>query len=74
MRPASIIGILLIVGGLVALLMGGFSFTRSEKVLDVGPLEATVERQERVPLPPIVGGIALAAGVALLLLGKKSRA
>jgi len=74
MRPASIIGILLIVGGLAALLMGGFSFTRSEKVLDVGPLEATVERQERVPLPPIVGGLALAAGVALLLLGKKSRA
>ena len=74
MRPASIIGILLIVGGLAALLMGGFSFTRSEKVLDVGPLEATVETRERVPLPPIVGGIALAAGVALLLLGNKSRA
>lgn len=74
MRPTSIIGILLIVGGLAALLMGGFSFTRSEKVLDVGPLEATVERQERVPLPPIVGGLALAAGVALLLLGNKSRA
>ena len=74
MRPASIIGILLIVGGLVALLMGGFSFTRSEKVLDVGPLEATVEKRERVPLPPIVGGLALAAGVALLLLGNKSRA
>ena len=74
MKPTSIIGIVLIIGGLAALLMGGFSFTRSEKVLDVGPLEATVERQERVPLPPIVGGIALAAGVALLLLGNKSRA
>jgi hypothetical protein len=74
MKPTSIIGILLIVGGLAALLMGGFSFTRSEKVLDVGPLEATVERRERVPLPPIVGGIALAAGVALLLLGNKKRA
>ena len=74
MKPTSIIGVLLIVGGLAALLMGGFSFTRSEKVLDVGPLEATVERKERVPLPPIVGGIALAAGVALLLLGNKSRA
>jgi hypothetical protein len=74
MKPTSIIGILLIVGGLAALLMGGFSFTRSEKVLDVGPLEASVERRERVPLPPIVGGIALAAGVALLLLGNKKRA
>jgi hypothetical protein len=74
MKPTAIIGILLIVGGLAALLMGGFSFTRSEKVLDVGPLEATVERRERVPLPPVVGGIALAAGVALLLLGNKKRA
>jgi hypothetical protein len=74
MRPTSVIGILLIVGGLVALLMGGFSFTRSEKVLDVGPLEATVQRKERVPIPPIVGGLALAAGVGLLLLGNKSRA
>lgn len=73
MRPAQIIGVLLIIGGLAALLMGGFSFTRSEKVLDVGPVEASVERRERVPLPPIVGGLALAAGVALLFVGGKKR-
>ncbi len=73
MRPTAIIGILLIVGGLVALLMGGFSFTRDEQVLDVGPLEATVERRERVPIPPVIGGLALAAGVALLFVGKKQR-
>lgn len=74
MRPTSIIGILLIVGGLAALLLGGFSYTRSEKVLDVGPLEATVETRERVPLPPVLGGLALAAGVALLLVGRKTKA
>jgi hypothetical protein len=74
MRPTTIIGLLLIAGGLVALLMGGFSYTKSEKVLDVGPLEATVERKERVPVPPIIGGIAMAAGVALLLVGNKTRA
>lgn len=73
MRPAQIIGVLLIIGGLAALMMGGFSFTRSEKVLDVGPVEASVERRERVPLPPIVGGLALAAGVALLFVGGKKR-
>ena len=73
MRPTSILGILLIIGGLVALLMGGFSYTRSDKVLDVGPVEATVERKERIPLPPIAGGLALAAGVALLLLGNKTK-
>ncbi len=74
MRPTTIIGLLLIVGGLVALLMGGFSYTKSEKVLDVGPLEATVQTKERVPVPPILGGIALAAGIALLLVGNKSKA
>ena len=73
MRPAQIVGVLLIIGGLAALLMGGFSFTRSEEVLDIGPVEASVERRERVPLPPIVGGLALAAGVALLFVGSKKR-
>ena len=73
MKATSIVGILLIVGGLVALLMGGFSYTKSDKVLDVGPLEATVEHKERVPISPIAGGIAMAAGVALLLVGNKQR-
>jgi hypothetical protein len=73
MRPTSIIGLLLIIGGLAALLMGGFSYNKSEKVLDVGPLEATVQTKERVPLPPIVGGLAMAAGVALLLVGQKKK-
>jgi hypothetical protein len=74
MRPTSIIGLLLIVGGLAMLLVGGFSYSKSEKVLDVGPLEATVQTRERVPIPPLVGGLALAAGVALLLVGKKTKA
>ena len=64
---------LLIVAGLAVLLMGGFSYTKSDKVLDVGPLEATVQTRERVPLPPIAGGLALAAGVALLLVGNKKK-
>jgi hypothetical protein len=74
MRPTSIFGVLLIAGGLVALLLGGFSYTKSEKVLDVGPIEASVERKERVPVPPIIGGLAMAAGVALLLVGSKTKA
>ena len=74
MRPTTIIGLVLIIGGLAALLMGGFSYTKSEKVLDVGPLEATVQSKERVPVPPIIGGLAMAAGVALLLVGNKSKA
>jgi hypothetical protein len=74
MRPTSIIGLLLIAAGLAMLLMGGFSYSKSEKVLDVGPLEATVETQERVPISPILGGLVLAGGVALLLVGRKTKA
>ena len=55
------------------LLTGGFTYSKSEQVLDVGPLEATVEKKERVPLPPILGGLIMAGGVALLLVGNKKR-
>lgn len=68
MRP---LGAILIVLGLVALIWGGISWTRREKVIDVGPIEASVDKRERVPLPPVVGGIALVAGV--LLVTRRSR-
>jgi|RhiMethySRZTD1v2_1073278.scaffolds.fasta_scaffold4763135_1 drug/metabolite transporter (DMT)-like permease len=73
MRPTTIFGLLLIVAGLAMLLTGGFTRSSSEKVLDVGPLEATVEKKERVPIPPILGGLVMAGGVALLLVGNKKR-
>ena len=68
-----IAAILLIVVGVIALLLGGISWTREETVLDIGPIEATAERRETVPIPPIVGGLLLAGGVALLFVksGKK---
>ncbi|HEY8551521.1 MAG TPA: hypothetical protein VIL35_16300 [Vicinamibacterales bacterium] len=68
-----IVGLILIVLGLVALATGGFSFTREEKVLDVGPIEATAERRERIPLPPLLGGAALAGGIVLLIVGSRKR-
>jgi hypothetical protein len=67
------VGILLIVVGVIGLAVGGINYTRREKVIDIGPIEATAERQERIPLPPIAGGLALAAGVVLLLAGNKRR-
>ena len=68
-----IAGVLLIVVGLVALAYGGFSYTKREKVLDLGPLQATTETRKTVPLPPIFGGVAVAAGVALLFVGSRRR-
>jgi drug/metabolite transporter (DMT)-like permease len=66
MKPGTIIGIILIVIGVVGFALGGFSFTQKEKVLDVGPIEATAEDKESVPIPPLLAGIALVAGVVLV--------
>jgi hypothetical protein len=71
---ARIVGVVLIVLGIVALAYGGISYTRREKVIDIGPIEATAERRETIPLPPILGGLALAGGVVLLIYGTKNRA
>ena len=65
------VGILLIVVGVIGLAVGGINYTRREKVIDIGPIEATAEKHERIPLPPVAGGLALAAGVVLLLAGNK---
>lgn len=66
-----IIAILLIVFGTISLAYGGITYTRREKVLDIGPIEATAERHRTIPLPPILGGVALAAGIGLLVVGGK---
>jgi hypothetical protein len=64
-------GILLILFGAVMLAYQGFTYTKREKVLDLGPIEATKETRKTVPIPPIVGGLALAGGVALVAVGAR---
>ena len=71
MKSTSLLGMVLIVLGGLALAYQGFNYTRQEKVLDVGPIHATAERQERVSIPPILGGLALVAGIVLLVYGGK---
>jgi hypothetical protein len=68
-----LIGILLIVFGVAALAVGGFSYTSREKVLDIGPLEATTEETKTIPIPAIAGICAIAGGIALVVVGSKSR-
>ena len=68
-----ITGIILIVIGIISLAIGGISYTKREKVLDIGPIEATAEREKTLPLPPLLGGLALAGGVVLLIAGSKKR-
>ncbi len=66
MKPAAIVGILLIILGVVGLAFGGFSFTHKEKVVDLGPIQASADKKESVPVPPILGGLAIVGGVVLL--------
>lgn len=68
-----LVGILLIVVGVVALALGGFSYTKREKAIDLGPLEVTTEHRKTVPLSPIVGIAALGAGIVLVVVGSKTR-
>ena len=74
MKPLSIAGIALIVLGLAALAYQGFTYTTRETVIDIGPIHATADREKTVPLPPILGITAVAAGVALLVVGARKRA
>jgi hypothetical protein len=71
MKMATVVGIVLIVLGVIGLAAGGINYTTREKVVDIGPIEATAEKRERIPLPPIAGGLALAAGVVLLIAGNR---
>ena len=73
MKPASLVGLILIVLGVAALVYQGFTYTSRDTVLDIGPLHATAERQKTVPLPPIVGGAAVAGGLVLLVAGLRKR-
>ena len=74
MKPLSIAGILLVVLGALALAYQGFNYTHREKVLDVGPIHATKDTQEHIPVPPILGGLAVVGGIVLLIAGGKRSA
>jgi uncharacterized membrane protein HdeD (DUF308 family) len=73
MKPVAIIGLVLIVLGLAALAYQGVTYTSREKVLDIGPIHATAEREKTVPLPPVLGIVAVAAGVVLVVAGVRKR-
>jgi drug/metabolite transporter (DMT)-like permease len=73
MKSTSWLGILLIVAGVLVLAYQGINYTREKKVIDMGPMHVTQETHERIPLPPILGGLALVGGVVLLVVGARSK-
>ena len=71
MKPAAVVGIILIFVGIIALAYQGITYTHSKKVIDMGPIQASHKETSTIPLPPIVGIVAIVAGGGLVLLGNK---
>jgi uncharacterized membrane protein len=67
MKPAALMGVILIILGIIALAYQGITYTTHKKVLDIGPIQATKEEHKTIPLPPVFGGIALVGGIVLML-------
>ena len=69
-----IIALALIVLGVIALAYGGISYTRDKKVIDLGPIQATAKTRETIPLPPVLGIVAIAGGTVMLVAASRKRA
>ena len=74
MRQLTIVGVVLILLGVVALVYQGITYTSHETVIDIGPLHATADREKTLPLSPVLGIAAMAGGVVLLIAGARKRA
>ncbi|MGB7284990.1 MAG: hypothetical protein WBE13_22205 [Candidatus Acidiferrum sp.] len=72
MKSATLAGIVLLVLGIFSLAYQGITYTTHKKVLDVGPLQATEAQKHTVPLPPVLGCLALMGGVLLVATGAKN--
>lgn len=62
-----VLGVILVLLGILAVAYGGITYTKREKVLDIGSVQASVDHKKRIPLSPVAGGVALVAGIALLV-------
>jgi uncharacterized membrane protein YidH (DUF202 family) len=70
MNGRTLLGVALVAIGIIALVYQGFTYTTHKKVLDIGPIQATKEEHNTVPIPPVIGVIALISGVVVLATGR----
>jgi len=73
MKPATIIGILLIILGIIGFATGGITFTHQKKDVDAGPIQISHKTQDTLPISPILSTISLIAGVGLVVVGARAR-
>lgn len=71
MKPIMLIGLVLIVLGAGALVYQGFTYTSREKIIDIGPLQASADTQKTIPVPPLVGGLAIVGGFVMVIMGSR---
>ena len=70
-NPITLVGIALVVLGIVAFAYQGITYTSREKIIDIGPFQATADTQKTIPLSPLLGGLALVGGIVLVVVGAK---
>jgi hypothetical protein len=73
MKVGTLVGIVLIIIGAIGLAYGGLTYTKRKDTVSLGPIEMTATEKETIPLPPILGGILLVAGIALVVATKRAR-
>ncbi len=73
MKPLLLTGVVLILVGAIALGYQGITYTTREKVIQIGPIEAIKKTEKTIPLPPILGGLVLGAGIVFVILGARNR-
>ena len=73
MKPATVVGILLIILGIIGFAVGGVSFTHEKNDVDLGPVQISHQKKETVPISPILSTVSLIAGVALVAVGARAR-
>jgi hypothetical protein len=71
MKPAAVMGMILIILGVISLAYQGITYTTYKKVLDIRPIQATKEEHKTIPLPPVLGGIALVGGIVMMVAAGK---
>ncbi|MGA3172413.1 MAG: DUF3185 domain-containing protein [Chthoniobacteraceae bacterium] len=74
MKSTALIGVILIILGVAALVYQGITYTKKETVVNIGPIHAEADRTHTIPVPPIMGVVVVAGGIALLVAGSRKQA